>query len=232
MIYKIAICDDNEIDIRYITSLVTCWAESANVPIQIDSFPSAEALLFRYSEKKDYDMLLLDIEMSNMDGVTLAKTIRKDNETVQIIFITGYSDYIAEGYEVSALHYLVKPVQKEKLFHVLDRAVEKIKRNERVLMLQLSGEIVRVPFYEIRYLEVCKNYVTVHGKVDYTVKKALGEFAEELDERFFRAGRSYIINLTLIQRVTKTVVYLTDGTAIPLPRGVYEPLNRAIISRI
>ena len=232
MIYHIAICDDNPIDVQYVEALVRSWAAEANVTVQTESFPSAEALLFHYAEQKDYDIFLLDIEMEQMDGVTLAKSIRKDNETAQIIFITGYSDYIAEGYEVSALHYLMKPVQKEKLFQVLNRAAEKIKKNESVLTLQFSGEMIRVPFYEIRYLEVCKNYVTVHGKIDYTVKKSLGEFEEELDERFFRIGRSYIINLSQIQRVTKTGVYLLSGDMIPLARGVYESLNRAIITRM
>lgn len=64
--------------------------------------------------------------MGAMDGVTMAKELRKSNDTVQIIFITGYSDYISEGYEVAALHYLMKPVKEEKLRSVLDRAVEKI----------------------------------------------------------------------------------------------------------
>lgn len=232
MIYHIAICDDNPVDIQYVEALVMAWAEKAKVTVHIERFSSAESLLFHYEEQKNYDIFFLDIEMEQMDGVTLARRIRKDNETAQIVFITGYSDYIAEGYEVSALHYLMKPVQKEKLFQVLSRAAEKMKKNEQVLTLQLSGEMVRVPFYEIRYLEVCKNYVTVHGKKNYTVKKSLGEFEEELDESFFRVGRSYIINLSQIQRVTKTEVYLINGDVIPLARGVYETLNRAIITRM
>ena len=134
--------------------------------------------------------------------MTLARTIRKENEAVQIIFITGYSDYIAEGYDVSALHYLMKPVREEKLFQVLDRALEKLRHNERALTLELAGEVLRIPLYEILYLEVCKNYVTIHGKQDYTVKKALGDFQPLLDERFFRLGRSYILNLTRVERVT------------------------------
>ena len=89
---------------------------------------------------------------------------------------------------------------------------------------------MRLPFYEIRYLDVRQNYVTVHGKEDYTVKRSLGEFEDELDERFCRVGRAMILNLRFIQRVTKTEVFLSDGTVLPLPRGAYEPLNRAIIA--
>ena len=163
--------------------------------------------------------------------MTLAKTVRQENEAVQIVFITGYSDYIAEGYDVAALHYLVKPVSREKLFAVLDRAWEKHRRNARCLNLELSGELVRLPLYEVRYLDVHQNYVTVHARQDYTVKRTLGEFEAQLDEGFLRVGRGMILNLKQIRRVTKKEVVLADGTAFPLPRGAYEPLNRAIIER-
>ena len=229
MKYKIAICDDHDADRQYVLNLVEHWAASSGHRVYTDCFASAERFLFHYAEECDYDILLLDIEMGAMDGVTMAKWVRKDNEAVQIIFITGYSDYIAEGYEVAALHYLMKPVNREKLFKVLDRAIEKRKQEERCLNLEAYGEMVRIPFYEIRYLDVHQNYVTVHAKADYTVKRTLGDFEKELDDRFCRVGRSMILNLKYIQRVTKTEVRLSDGTALPLPRGAYEPLNRAII---
>jgi len=198
--------------------------------VDIHTFPSAESFLFDYAEQKDYDILLLDIEMSSMNGVELAKRIRKENDAVQIIFITGYTDYIAEGYEVFALHYLVKPLSETKLFEVLNRAVLKIRKNEKALFLSLAGEMVRIPIYEIKYLEVQQNYVTVHSKKDYTVKKTLGEFERELDERFYRMGRSFIVNLSFIDKITKTDVFLSDGSVIPLPRGQYGPLNKAFIA--
>lgn len=230
MAYQIAICDDSDKDAAFVQEILTQWAQDRQIEILARRFPSAESFLFKYEENKEYDILLLDIEMGQMDGVTMAKQVRKDNEAVQIIFITGYSDYIAEGYEVAALHYLMKPVNKEKLFTVLDRALDKRKQQERYLNLELSGEMVRIPFYDIRYLDVRQNYVTVHAKEDYTVKRPLGEFEKELDQRFCRVGRAMILNLKYIQRVTKTEVRLSDGTVLPLPRGAYEPLNRAIIA--
>lgn len=230
MSLKVAICDDEAADITYIESLLCKWAAEREKEILVDRFSSAEAFLFKYESKKDYDILLLDIEMKEMDGVTMAKRIRQENESVQIVFITGYSDYISEGYEVAALHYLMKPVKEEKIFSVLDRAVQRLKHNERMLYLDVSGEMVRIPLYEIRYLEVLRNYVTIHAKQDYTVKKTLSEVEKELDERFFKAGRSYLINLKLVRRVTKTEVHLSDGAVIPLPRGQYEAINKAIIA--
>ena len=230
MKYKVAICDDSDADRRYIMDMVRSWASAAGHEVQIDGFPSAESFLFRYAGESDYDILLLDIEMGAMDGVTMAKELRKSNDTVQIIFITGYSDYISEGYEVAALHYLMKPVNEEKLCLVLDRAAEKLAKNERVLNFEVSGEMVRVPIYQIRYADVIGNYVTVHAQTDVTVKMTLGELEKQLDERFYRVGRSALVNLMQISRVTRAEIRLNDGTAIPLPRGAYEGVNRAIIN--
>ena len=227
---RIAICDDNKTDALFVQKITENWLKSRGLTFQIETFSSAESFLFRYAEEKNFDILLLDVEMGQMDGVTMAKRIRQENETMQIVFITGYSDYISEGYEVEALHYLMKPVREEKLSSVLDRAADKIRQNEKVLNLELSGEMVRLPMHEIRYLDVQKNYVTVHAKQDYTLKRSLGDFEKELDERFFRAGRGLILNLKTIRRVTKQEVHLSDGCVLPLPRGAYEPLNRAIIA--
>ena len=229
MAYRVAIVDDSSVDAAFLEDILNTWADNRQVVVQPERFDSAEKFLFRYADDKAWDILLLDIEMGAMDGVTMAKRVRQDNEAVQIVFITGYSDYIAEGYEVAALHYLMKPVNREKLLTVLDRAMEKRKQEDRYLNLEAYGEMVRIPFYDIRYLDVHQNYVTVHAKADYTVKRTLGDFEKELDNRFCRVGRAMILNLKYIQRVTKTEVRLSDGTVLPLPRGAYEPLNRAII---
>lgn len=231
MAYRAAICDDSAADSEYVRGLVAEWAGARGIAMECRSFSSAEQFLFYYEEDKNFDLLLLDVEMPGVDGVTLARTVRQENEAVQIVFITGYSDYIAEGYDVAALHYLMKPVRAEKLFEVLGRAWEKHRRNERCLNLECSGEMVRLPLYEVRYLDVHQNYVTVHAKRDHTVKRTLSEFEAELDEQFFRVGRGMILNLKQIRRVTKKEVVLADGTVLPLPRGSYEPLNRAIIER-
>ena len=229
MHYRIAVCDDSDADRQYIAALAARWAEGAGHTVQITAFSSAEEFLFRYAEKSDYDILLLDIEMGEMDGVTMAKKLRRENDAVQIVFITGYSDYISEGYEVAALHYLMKPVREEKLRAVLDRAAEKLSRNEKVLYFETGGEMVRVPVRQIRYAEVFGNYVTIHARTDITVKMTLGELEKRLDGRFYRVGRSAIVDLTRISRVTRTEIRLNDGTAVPLPRGAYDGVNRAII---
>lgn len=230
--YRFAICDDDGQYAQYINRLALQWGRQTGTLVETECFPSAEAFLFRYEERGDFDVLLLDIEMAGMDGVELARAVRRASDDVQIVFITGYTDYIAEGYEVSALHYLTKPVNEDKLFQVLTRAVGRLRRNEPVLTLELPGEMVRLSLSRVRYLEVMHNYVTLHADRDYAVKRPLGELEKELDHRFFRVGRSCILNMTYIQRVTRTEAELTTGERVPLPRGQYEKLNRAIIDRM
>lgn len=231
MSIKIAVCDDNQREAEYVASLCQKWAAERNLTAQTRLFPSAEAFLFQYAEEKDYDILLLDIEMKEMDGLSLARQIRKEDKNVPIVFITGYSDYIADGYDVEALHYLLKPVHVEKLFSVLDRGREKIKQNQLCLNLDISGEMYRIPFHEIHWVDVERNYVTIHAMKNYRVKKTLGEFEKELGSGFCRVGRSLIVNLKEVRRVTRTEVILADGVTLPLPRGGADVLNRAIIER-
>lgn len=232
MSLRFAVCDDDQDYARYIESLAAHWARAAGTALAVERFPSAQAFLFRYEERRDFDVLLLDIEMDGMDGVALAKAVRRDNDDIQIVFVTGYADYIAQGYEVSALHYLTKPVDPDKLSQVLTRAVGRLRRNEPTLTLELPGEVVRVPLSKIRYVDVLHNYVTVHADRDYNLKRPLGELEQELGGQFYRIGRSCVVNLNFVSRVTRTSVELSGGGSLPLPRGQYEGLNRAIIERI
>ena len=225
---RIAICEDEQTLSARLSGWVSSILDRHSIAYSIETYQNGSALLAR----EPYDILLLDIEMGDMDGVTMAKHLRKDNDTVQIVFITGYSDYIAEGYEVAALHYLTKPVDGDKLFQVLTRAVGRLRRNEPTLTLELPGEVVRVPLSKIRYVDVLHNYVTVHADRDYNLKRPLGELEQELGGQFYRIGRSCVVNLNFVSRVTRTSVELSGGGSLPLPRGQYEGLNRAIIERI
>lgn len=227
--YKIAICDDNKAQIEFLSAAVLHWGEKRDIHPQIFTFENGESFLFQYTEDKSFDILLLDIEMGQLNGVQLAKTIRRENKEVQIIFITGYMDYISDGYDVEALHYLLKPVSEEKLGSVLDRAAERLQDKKKSLFINTGDEMVRIPLYTIRFIEVRQNYVTIHADMEYTLKKTLRELEQSLDSSFFRTGRSYIVNLQFIQKVTKTDVFLKDGSVIPLSRRLYNDLNQAII---
>lgn len=227
---RTAICDDLPTDREIVCSYLNRWAKERGNSAAISMFSSAESFLFQFDDNKAYDLLLLDIEMNELSGVELAKRIREVNREVQIIFISGYNEYISDGYEVEALNYILKPVNYEKLAAVLDKAADKIKKNERAIFFELNDGMVRVPLYEIVYIEVRANYITVHTpKEEFSIKTTLSKIEKELDSRFFRTNRSYLVNLRYVRRTSKTDVTLLDGTTVPLSRGLYEPLNQAFI---
>ena len=98
------------------------------------------------------------------------------------------------------------------------------------LLLTCGSATTRVPLHEIRYLEVLRNYVTVHADEKYTVKRTLKELEGELDESFYKIHRSYIVNLRFVKQVARTDVTLKDGTRLPLSGRAYEGVNRALIA--
>ena len=227
---RIAVIDDRPADRDYIAALVSRWAKDRDTAVTAVPFPSAEAFLFDYSEDKNFDILLLDIEMGAINGVELAKTVRAENDAVQMVFITGFPDFIAEGYEVSALHYLMKPVERDKLFSVLDRAAANLEKAERRLRVTFERRTDYVPFSKILYLEAQKQYVRIvtEGE-EYRMKASLAETAAQLDEFFFSCQRSFIVNLRHVARILPDRVVLKNGAEVPISRGMAEKIGREII---
>lgn len=217
----VSLCDDNAQERAYIKSLVLDWLERSGAMVSIREYPSAEALLFSYSDNPP-DILLLDIEMPGMNGVELAKRLRERAETVQIIFITGYSDFIAEGYDVSALHYLLKPISSDKLFEVLDRAYKVIceEKPPETVVFRAGMETLRFKLSDIEYI-VALGHSTVlsaDGKT-YDLSVPISEAEKALGEGFIRCHRSYIVNLKYVSAVSGGTLTLDSGVKIPVARG-------------
>ena len=231
MAYRIAILDDSKTDADFVQYILNNWADLRRAKIQAEVFSSAEAFLFQYAEDKGWDILLLDIEMGNMDGVTLAKKIRQENDSVQMVFITGFADYISEGYEVAALHYLMKPVKQDKLFSVLDRAVAAMQKTERVILLPVGGEMLRLPVSRVQYVEAFSHTVALITETDtIQVKMPISEVEKLLGEGFIRCHRSYLVGLKHIARLSKTEVILDSGKSLPLSRGAAPLVHKAFVS--
>lgn len=226
----ITICDDSEIYRQYLMDLLQAWGKMHAQACHFSQFSSAEEFLFAWEDHQDVSVFLLDIEMPGMNGVDLARLIRQRNAQAQIVFITGYSEYMAIGYDVEALHYLVKPIESEKLYAVLDRAVARLQRQEPTLLIEQHGVLTRVAVSQIRYIEVNRNYVTLHVDTAYEIRRSMKEIESLLDKRFLRIGRSCIVNLTYVMQVSRTELTLTDGTKLYLPRGSYNAVNRAMIN--
>lgn len=230
MKYKIAICDDEKAQLGYLSSLVKKWVLHKKYTADICIFESAEAFLFRYAEDKDFDILLLDIEMGDMDGVELAKCVRAENDTIQILFITAYPDFIAEGYEVSALHYLMKPVDEKKLSAVLSRAVANLEKAERVEIFYVDGEALRIPLGEIVSVEAFAHSVVMTTiKEQYRLSETISKIEDLLGDGFVRCHRSYLVALKYIKKIGKTDIVLDNDTVIPLSRRRYDVINQAFI---
>ena len=190
MKYKIGICDDDAAQREHLMAIVAAWAKRGRCLTEVRQYSDAKAFLFEYSEEKDFDILLLDIEMPQISGIELAKTVRRDNTAVQIVFITGYYEYFGDGFDVSALHYLVKPVDAGKLLPVLDKAAANLSYRQRSVLVSTQDAEVKLPLEDIIYVEAENVYVVVHTvRTTYRTRSTLSKFAEQLDETFFKVYR-------------------------------------------
>lgn len=229
MRYQIAVCDDEQNELDYIASLAAEWGVVSGCACGIRTFLSAEAFLFEYSEKV-FDILLLDVEMKGMSGIELARQIRRDNAHTEIIFVTSHFEFCGEGYEVDALHYLVKPLSAEKLMPVLFKAAKRLSAKPPSLVVTCEGEAVRLCEPDIFYVEAFLHYIVIHTKNgQYRCKESISSFSGRLGSDFFRTHRSYLVSLGHIVKISRTSVCLDSGAELPLARGKYDDMNRAFI---
>ena len=227
---NIAVCDDEAEQTEYIKMLVSKWADENNIEINIAMFENAENFKSAWSENKKYDILLLDIQMGGQNGVELARELRKTDTKLVVIFITGFADYISEGYDVSALHYLMKPVKEDKLFEVLDKAVKIWGKETEFLSFTINREDIFIPLNDIVYIESSLHYVIINTeKEQYKVKMPLAEIETKLGGGFFKCTRSFIVGLRYVKRISKNEVVLANNISVPLGRGLYKDINKAFI---
>lgn len=229
MKYSIGICDDEQNEMEIISSVAAEWGRQNGYVCDIKKFYSAEEFLFEYEDNKVYDILLLDIEMKNMTGIELAKRIRKDNSRAEIIFITSHFEFAGEGYEVDALHYLIKPISGDKLMQVMNKAADRLSVEPLSLIINCEGETVRLYESEILYAEAFLHYIVIRTKdKEYKIKENISAFEKKLSGDFYRIHRSYLVSLKHITRISRTSVNI--GTLeLPLARGKYDDINRAFI---
>ena len=230
MKFNIAICDDEISVASSLKNQVELLFGKSDHTAEVATFSSAEAFLFEYAENKAYDILFLDVEMKNMDGIQLAKKLRYDGFLGEIIFITSHFEFCGEGYEVDALHYLIKPVSVSKLNEVIEKAVEKLLTEPPSVVISCGGETVKLYERDIIYIEAYLHYITIYtAGGEYKVKENISEFEKKLTDVFFKTHRSYLVSLKYITRISRNSVFIKGNKELPLARGKYDEINRAFI---
>lgn len=225
----IAICDDNELHIKEIRKLLSEWSENKPFALNIAEYISAESFLFSYPDNP-CDLLLLDIEMKEINGMDLARRLRKNGDILPIVFITGYAEYMSDGYEVEALHYLLKPVDKERLFNVLDRYIKK-RTPDNEIILQCDNRTTHISPETIIYCEAVgkKTHIYLSDGKTLICDTGISGVKSILNEDFVICHRSYVANLRYIRSIGKTEVFLDNNAGIPLSRRLYKEVNERFI---
>lgn len=231
---KIALCDDEEIQLDNLEKYINEWSKISKKEVSIDKFLSAEEFLFDWKNGEEYNIALLDIQMSKMDGLQLAKKIREKDQDIDIIFVTGIPDHISEGYEVSALHYLIKPIEKNKLCEVIEKAFDKNRKKRKSIILNNGSELLKVYEDEIVYLESFGHNTEVYFPgYSVNIKKGISQIIEEIKSDIFcRVHRSYYVNMNYIKKILKNSIEIEVYGEIPLSRRMYKEVNNRLLSFI
>lgn len=238
MLLRIAICEDNPVQTRSMKCQLTDWSKERKQAVIIQTYAGSEAFLSDWMEKMDFDLLLLDIDLGREpDGMELARHIRQKDDRITIIFVTGLAEYMSQGYDVRACHFLVKPVEEGKLKAVLDKALKEIRKKEDYLILEEETELERIPVSRILYAEAFSHTTVMYltpekGEkvVRREVRMCLSDVAELLPcTGFFRCHRSYLVHLLYIRRIDRTGVFLDYDVVIPVSRGKREALYQAFL---
>jgi DNA-binding LytR/AlgR family response regulator len=228
----IGLCDDNDVQLNYINSLIDSWRSRRQIDCYVFNYHSAEELLFENEGTYPFDLLILDIQMGKMNGMELAKNVRAVDKNLMIAFITGLSDYVYEGYEVGALRYLLKPVKEEQFMAILDESFSRMnKGNKRWYIFTCKGEAVKLSYEDIVYIEARGHYVhIVSTEESYELKGSISQIFQDLNgDDFFSTHRSYIINLKHVEKINKGDCLMSNGVCVPVSRSNYQALNKAFI---
>lgn len=228
---NIAVVEDESVHADLMERYIGDWAKKNHIMCQFRKFPSAESFLFEWEDNRVWDALFLDIQMPGINGVELARRIREQDEGVAIVFTTGITDYLQEGYEVAALHYLVKPLDEQKVGICMERIVSGREKNQMMMLLvETEDASLRLLEKDIMYIEAFAHDTEVHLKGEsYRVKEGITSWQNRLSDLFILCHRSYLVNLLYVARLDKTEVVLDDGERIPLSRRNQRMVNEAFI---
>ena len=216
---RIAICDDEKNVCDQLQGYLERYAKENNRAFEVLVYESADKLLKEYPH--DVDLLLLDIYMSGVDGMSAARKIRTFDEQVYLIFITTMSHMAIEGYSVRAFGFVKKPVSYVQFSHELQCVLKQISRQkekQRSITLKGGGSTYRIPVGDILCCEVRNHAILV-----YTVDQVLegrGQIHEMEDQLmpygFLRCHASFLVNSQSIHHIDQTELTLSNGRKVPI----------------
>lgn len=218
---KIAICDDEIVVANQIENSIWAICKKESIVFDTDVFYSGEELKKEVYRGTRYDIICLDIEMEKEDGISAAKCIRKIDENVLLIYISGYEKYLIELFRLDVFAFIKKPVDDENFRQILLEANNKICHRKCYFTFRYKSEEYKVPCMEIIYFESNGRMLKIHtknGKVEKFNGK-LSEVEKQLNGGkipFLRIHQSYLVNYHQIYSRSKVEVTLTDGVKLPI----------------
>lgn len=219
---RIAICDDSVEKGELVASCVERFVREEGVICEQQVFSSSQVLLYEIEDGTNYDLLLLDIEMPELDGMELTEKIRDYLPGVLTIFITSHERYVYESFKVQPFRFIPKKYVEQMIFHALRDAVERLKKSEgKYFFVENQEGMEKIPTRNITYIWHREKYAYIEknngtkAKVRKTLKQV---YAELPQEDFVWIDRGCICNLLQIDRINGGDVILTDGTRLQISR--------------
>lgn len=215
---EICICDDEKKMRNALRNAVETELQLNGVSCALKEFSSGEALLCSL-ETSEPDILFLDIEMKGLNGMETAHRLRERCRRTVIIFVTAYPDYVFQGYEVHAFHYILKPYREEKIREVLRLALEETERLEdRYFLIEQKSRSLKIPLKDIVYFRSDRKKVSaVTNDRTYEFYGKLADIESELPEYFIRIHNRYLVNLRHVTDLDASSC-ICGGEELPVSR--------------
>lgn len=227
---KIAVCDDEILFTDNICSLLEAWGKKNALQLTLFCFTNGDDLIDAH-RNSCMDLIILDVVMPLLNGIETAKELRHTDAAVPIIFLTSAKDFAVESYDVKALHYLLKPVDETKLYHVLDDFLKTFHLSNHAFTVRTADGFCKILLDNVDYLEAQNKKVLVYFQDGKSIEICeLFSKCEEMfsiENGFYRCHRSYIVNLNSIERFTKTSLFMNNFTEIPISRNSYMAFKEA-----
>ncbi len=227
---SIAVCDDVLLECLDISARIQALMDEMQIPCTVSRFTSGKELL----EARDpFDLIFLDILMEGMDGMETARRCREGGYGNRLVFLSASRRYVFDAYDVEAFHYLVKPVEDEKLRRVLERVAEKERESFRdYIVVNRERQRRKVYLDDIRYFEIRGRQVDVHEVSGvFTYYEQMGTLERQLQGKgFFRCHKSYLLNLKHVEAYNGQAAVLDNGERVFIARRRYEAFCQEILA--